>query len=106
MTNKANRWAGKRKPALIRKVSPRKRGCQHSSCTETRPNRLRFSHVRTTPLSAKARGKPRGRKEKWADINAHTSSYRVKCKKHDIQDSRAYHSRLIKQGIRKKRGKK
>lgn len=83
MTNDANKWAGKRKPILIAKVSPNKKGCQHRGCGERRVSMLQFAHVVSTPLS---RSGSRGRKEKFADINAHPEAYKVECHKHHVSD--------------------
>ena len=83
ITNQANKWAKHRKPALIRKVSPSKHGCQHRGCKEKRASKLQFAHIKQTPIS---RTGPRGRKEKWADINKHPQAYRVECHKHHLTD--------------------
>ena len=100
LTNQANLWAGKRKPALIAKVSPNKKGCQHRNCREKRPSRLQFVHVKQTPIS---RSGPRGRKEKWSDINKHPKAYRVECHKHHLSDkkSKAHDSKMRRLGKRK-----
>lgn len=99
MTNQSNMWAKKRKLVLIAKISPRKRGCQHSGCEEKRPSKLQFAHVKQTPIS---RTGPRGRKEKWADINKHPEAYRVKCHKHALtdKDTRTHDKRMRKLGKR------
>jgi hypothetical protein len=83
MGNASNEWAKKRKPDLIRLVSPNKLGCQHRGCGEQRHSNLQFAHVNSTPIS---RTGPRGRKEKWADITTHPTSYRVECSKHHLTD--------------------
>ena len=100
MTNGANVWAGKRKPFLIAKVSPTKKGCQHRNCGEKRPSKLQFAHIKQTQIS---RTGPRGRKEKWADINRTPEAYRVKCKKHALadKDTRAHDARMRRLGKRK-----
>ena len=99
MTNEANAWAKQRKPDLISKIAPRKKGCQHPGCIEKRPNKLQFAHIRQTPLS---RTGPRGRKEKWADINAHPEAYKVKCAKHALtdKDSKTHDARMRHLGKR------
>jgi hypothetical protein len=84
MGNRQNEWAKQRKGDLIHLVSPVKLGCQHRGCGERRHSNLEFAHIGSTPLS---RTGPRGRKEKWADINAHPEKYRVECPKHHDTDS-------------------
>jgi hypothetical protein len=99
MGNAANEWAKQRKPDLIRLVSPNKLGCQHKGCGEQRHSHLQFAHIKETPIS---RTGPRGRKEKFADINAHPEAYKVKCDKHALTDknTKTHDARMRRLGKR------
>jgi hypothetical protein len=83
LTNKANRWVKKRIPELKRELGGK---CEHKGCGERRLSRLEFAHVRSTPIS---RSGPRDRKQKVADVAAHTASYKLLCERHHDSDKKA-----------------
>lgn len=88
MGNLANDWAVRRRHELVREYGAK---CGHRGCGERRHSRLEFAHVKRTGLSGTG---PRGRKERMADINAHRSSYTLRCKKHHLSDFKEQHKRL------------
>jgi hypothetical protein len=97
LTNQANQWAGKRKGVLIAKLAPKKKGCQNPGCGEKRHKHLQFAHIKETAIS---RTGPRGRKEKWADINANPQAYKVMCNRHALTNkaTREHDRKMRKKG--------
>ena len=83
LTNPANKWAKHRKPDLIRKVSPRQTWLSTPRMQRKTRKQTSIRHTKQTPLS---RTGPRGRKEKFADINKHPEAYKVECHKHHLTD--------------------
>ncbi len=62
-------------------------------------SKLQFAHIRQTKLS---RSGPRGRKEKWSDINQNPKAYKVECHKHHLTDKKpkAHDKKMRKLGHR------
>jgi hypothetical protein len=96
MGNEANEWVKHATPETKRQMGGK---CTHRGCGERRLSRLRFEHVRSTPIS---RTGSRGRKEKLADVHAHPDAYKLKCAKHAVTDkaTREHDARMRRLGRR------